>query len=46
MAVWGEAMVGALPPGTVDMTLALWASLDGVKTPPTSPQRQQQQKAA
>ena len=46
MAVWREAMVAALPPGAVDMPLALRASLDNAAALPTSPQRQQQQQAA
>ena len=46
MEVWREAMIGALPPMAVDMTLALQASLDDAIASTTSPQPQQQQKAA
>ena len=46
MTVWREAMIGALPPMAVDMTLALQASSDDATASPTYPQPQQQQKAA
>ena len=46
MAIWREAMIGALPPMAVDMTLALKASLDDAIASTTAPQPSQQQKAA
>jgi hypothetical protein len=46
MAIWREAMIGALPPIAVNMTLALKASLDDAIASTTSTQPQQQQKAA
>jgi putative transposase len=46
MAIWREAMIGALPPMAVDMMLAVAASLDDATASTTSPQPQQQQKAA
>ena len=46
MAIWREAMIGALPPMAVAMTLAVAASLDDATASTTSPQPQQQQKAA
>lgn len=42
MEVWREAMIGMLPPDTVDMTLRL----DDATASPTYPQRQQPPKAA
>jgi putative transposase len=46
MAIWREAMIGALPPMAEAMTLAVAASLDDATASTTSPQPQQQQKAA
>ena len=46
MEVWREKMGNALPPMAVDMTLAVAASLDDATASTTSPQPQQQQKAA
>ena len=44
MAIWREAMIGALPPMAVDM-LVLRSSLDNAHALPTYPQPQQQQAA-
>jgi hypothetical protein len=46
MAIWREAMIGALPPMAVAMALAVAASLVDATASTTSPQPQQQQKAA
>ena len=46
MEVGRKAMIGALPPMVVDMTLALQASLDDAPASPTYLQPQQQQQAA
>jgi putative transposase len=46
MEVWRERMIGALPPGAVDMTLVLRTSLDNADALTTYPPRQLKQQAA
>ena len=46
MEVWRERMIGALPPGAVDMTLVLRTSLDNADALTTYPPHQLKQRAA